>query len=106
MPVIHSAKKKMRQDRLRTKVNKEKKEILKKTLKLVRQKPTPENISKTQSVIDKMAKRHLIHKNKAARLKSQVAKLVKSAKPRETVTIDDKSTIKRQKSKMQVKSKK
>ncbi len=100
MPVIHSAKKKMRQDKFRTKVNKEKKETLKKTLKMVRQKPTLENIRKTQSVIDKMAKAHLIHKNKAARLKSQIARLISN------VNEKTKINVKIQNSKVQVKNQK
>lgn len=87
MPIIHSAKKKMRQDRMRTKVNKEKKETLKKALKLARLKPTVENISKTQSIIDKTAKAHLIHKNKAARLKSQIARLIGRPKGKQEVDV-------------------
>ena len=102
MPVIRSAKKKMRHDKWRTKVNKEKKELLKKTLKLVRLKPTPENIRKAQSVIDKTAKARLIHKNKAARLKSQIARLLGKSKSNGKTEVK----VKIQKSKVKNTSKK
>lgn len=106
MPVIHSAKKKMRQDRVRTRVNKEKKDNLKKTLKKTRLKPTLENINKTQSVIDKMAKAHLIHKNKAARLKSQIARLLGKSKDKNRVEVKANPPAGGQKSKVKSKIKK
>jgi len=42
-------------------------------------KPTAETIRKVIILADKNAKNNLIHKNKAARLKSRLSKLVKSA---------------------------
>lgn len=68
MPLIKSAKKAMRQNTKRRAANLKAKENLKKKLK----KP-PKNISELVSVIDKAAKRGIIHKNKAGRLKARLA---------------------------------
>ena len=43
-------------------------------------KPTQKNLESAYSAIDKAVKKHLFHTNKAARLKSQIAKLA-SNKP-------------------------
>jgi len=78
MPVIKSAKKKLRQDRKREKNNNKLRMLLKKALKTARKTASKENVSKATKVIDKLAKKHLIHKNKAARLKSSLSKLIKN----------------------------
>jgi small subunit ribosomal protein S20 len=78
MPLIKSAIKKMRQDKARTLVNQEKRSTLRKALKEVRTKHTPETLQTAYSALDKAAKKGLIHKNKAARSKAMLAKLVKS----------------------------
>ena len=55
--------------------------LKKKALKTVAKKTTTaKDLSKAQSTIDKAAKTGYIHKNKAARLKSRLAKKVKSPK--------------------------
>lgn len=76
MPVIKSAIKKMRQDEKRRAQNKAKKEVVKEALKKARKNPTPQNLSLAYSLLDKAAKTHLFHKNKVARLKSRLTKLV------------------------------
>lgn len=82
MPVIKSAKKKLRADKKREKNNNEWRNLLKKVVKTARKTHTRENITKATKIIDKLAKKHLIHKNKAARLKSGISKLIKGvAKP-------------------------
>lgn len=82
MPVIKSAEKKLRADKKREKNNNEWRNLLKKLLKTARKTHTREDISKATKIIDKMAKKNLIHKNKAARLKSGLSKFVKGvAKP-------------------------
>lgn len=78
MPIIKSAIKKLRKDRQRTISNKKRMALLKKAIKNAKKKPAAESIKKIVSLVDKAAKRHLIHKNKANRLKSQLAKLVKA----------------------------
>ncbi|MFH1855131.1 MAG: 30S ribosomal protein S20 [bacterium] len=73
MPIIESAKKALKQSRKRQKINLKKKvaiaEVKKKT-------KTAKDLEKAQSVLDKAAKTGYIHKNKAARLKSRLAKKI------------------------------
>ena len=70
MPNTSSATKALRQAQARTKANVAFKVALKKTLKAA----SKETMAQTTSMIDKAVKRNLIHKNKAARLKSQLSK--------------------------------
>lgn len=81
MPNIKSAKKKMRQDVKRTVKNdtyrKSIKDITKTIGKTKAGKKAQEVVQKAYSIIDKAAKKNIIHKNKAARLKSKVSKLTK-----------------------------
>ena len=74
MPVIKSAKKRMRQEKKRTAINRTKKENLKILIKNVRTDKTVKNLTAVFSVLDKAAKVDLIHKNKASRLKSRLSK--------------------------------
>lgn len=76
MPIIKSAIKKLRKDKVRTARNKIKKEGLKTLIKKVRLSKTPENLQAVFSALDKAAKTNLIHKNKASRLKSRLSKLI------------------------------
>lgn len=80
MPVIKSAKKKLRQDKKRTSQNDKFVDAMKASVKEARKKPTAENIKKAFSATDKAAKKFVIHKNKAARLKAALAKLLAPAK--------------------------
>lgn len=77
MPVIKSAKKKLRQDKKRQKRNTLVKNTLKDLIKKARKKPTLESVKKAVRVTDKATKHNIIHKNKAARIKSSLSKLVK-----------------------------
>ncbi|PIP74293.1 MAG: 30S ribosomal protein S20 [Candidatus Levybacteria bacterium CG_4_9_14_3_um_filter_35_16] len=76
MPVIKSAKKKLRKDKKITVENKRLKSILKFTLKQAEKKPTEANIKKAVKVVDKIAKKNVIHKNKASRIKSRLSKKI------------------------------
>lgn len=76
MPVIKSAKKKLRKDKKITVENKRLKSILKDTLKQAEKKPTEANIKKAVKVVDKIAKKNIIHKNKASRIKSRLSKKI------------------------------
>lgn len=80
MPIIKSAKKKMRQDKKKTAHNKTIKENIKKLVKQVRKNPTKEVYQKLTSTLDKASKTKLIHPNKASRLKSRLSKLLASGK--------------------------
>jgi len=76
MPIIQSAKKKLRKDIKRTKRNSKYKDLIKKAIKAVQQKKGDKIlIKKAYSIIDKATKEKIIHKNKAARLKSRISKL-------------------------------
>jgi len=77
MPVIKSAKKKLRKDIKREKANLKVKNLFKKTVKNTQNSPTFKKLSEATKVIDKAAKRGIIHKNKAARLKSRLSSLSK-----------------------------
>lgn len=70
MPITKSAKKALRQTKTRTVRNQK----IKQALKLALKKANKENLSNTFSTIDKAVKRNIIHKNRAGRLKSRLAK--------------------------------
>lgn len=76
MPIIQSAKKKLRKDLARTARNKLKKDNIKALIKAMRRTPDVKNLSAVSSALDKAVKVNLIHQNKAARLKSRFAHLV------------------------------
>jgi small subunit ribosomal protein S20 len=73
MPIIKSAIKALKQSEKRREHNLIKKRNLKRVIKNTEK---AEDMSKAQSTIDKIAKSGLIHKNKANRLKSRLAKKV------------------------------
>ena len=74
MPLIKSAIKKMRQDAKKRVFNKNLSTKLKQLTKKAYENPTPELVNKTFSLIDKAAKKGLIHKNTANRKKSLLSK--------------------------------
>lgn len=76
MPVIKSAKKKLRQDKKRTLENKRLRNLFQKVVKKAKKNPTESNFRNAVKVIDKTAKKRIIHKNKAARIKSALSKLL------------------------------
>ena len=80
MPVTTSAKKALRRDRQRTIVNRRLRGQVKKALKQARRNPTQKLLNQAASVLDRAAKKRVIHPNKAARLKSGLAKLAQKAK--------------------------
>jgi len=77
MPNIKSAKKKLRQDLKRTKRNDAARKKIRQTVKSAnKEKQTESFLKKAFSIIDRAAKKKVIHKNKAARLKSSISKLI------------------------------
>jgi small subunit ribosomal protein S20 len=76
MPVIKSAKKKLRVDRKRESANKKAESIIEIIIKKTRKQPTQENMRIAFKAIDKGVKNNIYHKNKAARIKSRLSKLV------------------------------
>jgi len=84
MPQHKSEIKRMRQIERRRVRNVQKKSKFKTAIKAVRQAPDRETAAKemknTVSLLDRMARRGIIHKNKAANLKSKLSKSIQSAK--------------------------
>lgn len=78
MPIIKSAKKKLRQDKKKRKVNARAKAQYKKEVKKTKRVGHTGSSKSAYSKIDKAVKRGVLHKRKAARLKSQVAKRKRS----------------------------
>ncbi|MBI1862700.1 30S ribosomal protein S20 [Candidatus Microgenomates bacterium] len=79
MPIIKSAIKKQRQDVKRTSANKKYDHEFKKALRDVR-KGTAKSLTEVYSKIDKAAKKNVIHKKKASRLKSLASRMLNRAK--------------------------
>lgn len=85
MPIIKSAKKRVKTAHKAAIRNNKTKRSLKTAIKQLHAsiaggaKTTATDLSKAQSEVDKAAKKNVIHKNKAARKKSQLAKAAKAA---------------------------
>ena len=77
MPISSSARKALRVSRKKFLRNQEIRKNLKKAIK----KTTEANINETFSIVDKAAKNEIIHKNKASRIKSQLAKKIGKTLP-------------------------
>lgn len=75
MPILKSAIKKLKQDKKRTGVNKVYRENLRRAVKQARKEKSAKAVKLAYSALDKAAKKKVIHKNKAARLKSRLMKL-------------------------------
>ncbi len=73
MPILSSAKKALRRDRRRAAFNLSLRSKIGSLRLKALENPTAENIAASFSAIDRGAKRHVIHKNKAARLKSRLS---------------------------------
>jgi small subunit ribosomal protein S20 len=76
MPILKNAKKALRVSERKTVVNRRVKSRVKTALDAVKKTPTAEALQESFSAIDKAANKHLMHKNKAARVKSQLSKLL------------------------------
>ncbi len=79
MPIIKSAKKRVRTAKKATVRNSKTKKGLRGALKAFHGKITGASHSKAQSALDKAVKKGVISKNKASRRKSQLAKKAKAA---------------------------
>ena len=77
MPILSSAKKALRQSKRRALVNKRIKTRAKTSIDTYQDKPTSQNLEAVFSAVDRAAKKKIFHKNKAARLKSRLSKLLK-----------------------------
>ena len=77
MPNVKSAEKRMRTNKLREERNKSKRSRLRSAIKNARSADTAESAEKSfqtaKSLLDRAAAKRLVHPNKAARLKAQLA---------------------------------
>ncbi len=80
MPIIKSAKKRMRTARKATIRNSKVKRELKSSMKGLNANPSAQSHAKAQSSVDVALKKRLISKRKAARLKARAAATSKQAK--------------------------
>lgn len=76
MPIIKSAKKALRQSKRKKLVNDRVLRQARRVVKKARTSATPDLIKKAYSALDRAVKKNVIHKNKASRLKSRLAKLL------------------------------
>ncbi|OGD93327.1 hypothetical protein A2697_00670 [Candidatus Curtissbacteria bacterium RIFCSPHIGHO2_01_FULL_41_44] len=76
MPVTKQAIKKVRQDKRKTVYNLKVKKALKATVLAFRKKPTQAGLLTVYKAADRAAKTNVIHKNKAARIKSRLSKML------------------------------
>ncbi len=79
MPIIKSAKKRVRTAEKAAIRNSKTKRSLREALKVFSGTPSAKSHSSAQSALDKAVKKGVIHKNKAARLKKQAAAKAKAA---------------------------
>jgi small subunit ribosomal protein S20 len=97
MPIIKSAKKRVRVARKAAIRNSKTRRSLKTSLKTFSAKPTADGHSSAYSNLDKAVKKGVIHKNKAARLKKRAAAQAKAAgvKPAKSAKATAKPAIKK-----------
>ncbi len=76
MPVTTTAKRALRGSKNKQSINKIILGKLEVAVRVARKGKTLENINKAMSFADRAAKKKVIHKNKAARIKSQLSKLL------------------------------
>jgi len=98
MPIIKSAKKALRQTRSRAIRNKKKVVALRQLVATFKKQRNQKNLNQLYSLMDKMVKDKIFHKNKAGRLKSMFSKtLVNSKTPKTSSPVVKKAKIKNKK---------
>ncbi len=76
MPVTKQAIKKVRQDRRKTIINLRVKKALKRAILVFRKNPTKDTLTLVYKAADKATKTRIIHKNRAARIKSRLSRVI------------------------------
>lgn len=94
MPVTVSAKKALRRDKRRTQVNRVIRSRLKNVIDTTKKTKDVALLPQAYSIIDRAAKKGVIHSNKAARLKSQLSKIAVEAAPASQKTKTKKTSAK------------
>jgi len=95
MPIIKGAKKALRQNKKKRSLHDGAKSVYKKELNLFKKSKDPKKVSVLFSLIDKLSKNGIIHRNKANRLKAQISKIAPSIK-KEVKEAAVKKTIKKE----------
>jgi small subunit ribosomal protein S20 len=87
MPTTKSAKKRLRQSENRRERNRAVKSALRSMIRKVRESVTAKNVAQAEEQmrvaakkLDQAASKNIIHRNKAARLKSRLQRTIKTAK--------------------------
>lgn len=80
MPILKNAKKALRASKRKAEFNQQIRSKMRTMIAKMRKTPSQDLLSESYSAIDKAVKRNLIHKNKAARLKSQMNAVVTQVK--------------------------
>ena len=80
MPITAGAIRKQRADQKKARVNLRIKKALREAVLAMKKKPTDKNLKNVFTLADRAAKKRVIHKNKAGRIKSRLAGLVVNKK--------------------------
>jgi small subunit ribosomal protein S20 len=80
MPILKGAKKALRSSKRKAAINQVVKSKAKTAISKVKTSQSAAALSAAFSAIDKAVKKNMVHRNKAARLKSQLSKVVATAK--------------------------
>lgn len=75
MPVTKTAKRALRSSKKKKAVNQKIRARLEASIRTAKKEKTPSSVREAISVVDKAAKKNVIHKNKAGRIKSTLSKL-------------------------------
>lgn len=80
MPITAGAIRKQRADKRKAIVNLKIKRSLREAVSVMRKKPNEKNLKEVYTLADRAAKKHVIHKNKAGRIKSRLSGLIVNKK--------------------------
>ncbi len=96
MPVTKTAKRALRGSKNKTEVNRLLVKRLEIAVRLAKKSKNSQKILAAVSLADRAAKKNVIHKNKAARIKSQLSKLISvKASPKEAKKVSKKTPTKK-----------
>jgi len=93
MPVTKTAKRALRSSRKKESVNRAVQAKLEVAIRQAKKSKAREKVLKAISLADRAAKKKVIHKNKAARIKSQMEKLISKSSPKTKVSGPTKKRI-------------
>lgn len=77
MPVTKTAKRALRGSKRKEQINKKVQTSAEIAIRQAKKSAKKTDVSKAYSLVDRLAKKNLIHKNKAARIKSSLSKIPK-----------------------------